>query len=52
MDCNDHNDTPVTIGRCEYDELKEAQATLAALRTAGVDSWSGYDLVMEAMEAA
>lgn len=31
----------------EYKELIEDQELLNALRSAGVDNWEGYDIVME-----
>lgn len=42
MDC-----TSITISEKEYDKLKKAQAELAALYAAGVNSWDGYDWAME-----
>jgi hypothetical protein len=42
----------VTITRKEYESLLEDSRVLNALRSAGVDSWDGYDFAIEAMEAA
>lgn len=37
----------VLISQSRYDELKEAERKLTALKNAGVDNWDGYDFAME-----
>lgn len=40
----------VTITRARYRELLNAENTLEALESAGVDNWEGYDEALEDME--
>lgn len=37
----------VTITEEEYNDLKDSQMWLDALKNAGVDNWSGYDFAAE-----
>jgi hypothetical protein len=41
----------VQIPKNEYDELLEDSKFLAALRSAGVDNWDGYDFAIEIFES-
>ena len=36
-------DDMIVISKKEYEQLKDESAFLAALRSAGVDNWGGYD---------
>lgn len=40
----------MTITRARYHELLNAENTLEALESAGVDNWEGYDKALEDME--
>ena len=40
----------VTITVDEYEQLLQDADKLACLEGAGVDSWDGYDMAMEALE--
>lgn len=43
------NEETVTISKEEYKSLLEDRKWLAALKSAGVDNWEGYDYACELM---
>lgn len=41
-------DDMIVISKAEYDSLKNDERKLLCLEAAGVDSWDGYSIAMEA----